>query len=56
MATNLANHSTGNAASRTGTDSPEAGERIRAIRSRIDEIDETLIALWQERAALSQQV
>ena len=27
-----------------------------AIRERIDEIDRTLIALWQERAAMSQEV
>lgn len=40
----------------TGTEVPEAAERILAIRERIDEIDATLIALWQERAALSKQV
>nr|MDT0661169.1 chorismate mutase [Micromonospora sp. DSM 115978] len=40
----------------TGTDAPEAAERIVAMRKRIDEIDNALIALWQERAALSQQV
>ncbi|WP_425413268.1 chorismate mutase [Micromonospora rosaria] len=40
----------------TGTDEPEAAARISAIRERIDEIDRTLIALWQERAGLSQQV
>ena len=40
----------------TGTDSPEAALRIREMRTRIDEIDSALIALWQERAALSRQV
>ena len=40
----------------TGTDAPEAAERILAIRNRINEIDEALIALWQERAELSKQV
>jgi len=44
------------AGTRTGTDAPAAAERIAAIRERIDEIDDALIALWQERAALSQQV
>ncbi|MFV2021887.1 chorismate mutase [Micromonospora sp. LOL_023] len=40
----------------TGTDSPDAAERILAIRNRINEIDETMISLWQERAELSRQV
>ncbi|MDG4828553.1 chorismate mutase [Solwaraspora sp. WMMD1047] len=40
----------------TGAQAPEAAERIIAMRERIDEIDGALIALWQERAALSQQV
>jgi chorismate mutase len=40
----------------TGTDEPEAAHRIAAIRQRIDEIDRELIALWQERASLSQTV
>ncbi|MEV4628983.1 chorismate mutase [Micromonospora sp. NPDC049523] len=40
----------------TGTDSPEAAARILAMRDRINEIDSALIALWQERANLSQQV
>jgi chorismate mutase len=40
----------------TGTDSPEAAQRILAMRDRINEIDSALIALWQERASLSQQV
>ena len=34
----------------------EAGTRIEALRARIDEIDNLLIALWQERAALSREV
>jgi chorismate mutase len=29
---------------------------ISRLRERIDEIDETLISLWQERAAISQRV
>lgn len=29
---------------------------IAGLRTRIDEIDATIIALWQERAALSQEV
>jgi chorismate mutase len=33
-----------------------SAEQIAALRSRIDEIDALLISLWQERAALSQQV
>ncbi|MFY1635989.1 chorismate mutase [Solwaraspora sp. WMMB335] len=40
----------------TGTDAPEAADRILAIRTRINEIDDALIALWQERAELSRQV
>ncbi|MGW0436084.1 chorismate mutase [Micromonospora sp. NPDC003197] len=46
----------GGAGTGTGTDAPAAAARIAAIRERIDEIDDTLIALWQERSALSQQV
>jgi chorismate mutase len=48
-----ANSSTG---TQTGTDSPEAAARILAMRDRINEIDSALIALWEERASLSQQV
>ncbi|GAB2924875.1 hypothetical protein GCM10027280_10120 [Micromonospora polyrhachis] len=44
------------AGTQTGTDAPGAAERIAAIRERIDEIDDALIALWQERASLSRQV
>ncbi|MFV2087157.1 chorismate mutase [Micromonospora sp. LOL_021] len=40
----------------TGTDAPEAADRILAIRNRINEIDDALIALWKERAELSRQV
>lgn len=57
MGTDVAEQPSGAAADRqTGTEAPEAAERILAIRERIDEIDATLIALWQERAALSKQV
>lgn len=37
-------------------DAADAAERISALRKRIDEIDNALISLWQERASLSQQV
>jgi chorismate mutase len=40
----------------TGTSAPEAASEIAAMRQRIDEIDAELIALWQERASISQQV
>jgi len=40
----------------TGTNAPEAAESILSLRERIDEIDSELIALWQERARLSQRV
>ncbi|MEU7972014.1 chorismate mutase [Micromonospora sp. NPDC049089] len=40
----------------TGTEEPSASARIVQIRERIDEIDKALITLWQERAALSQEV
>ncbi|MGW3896785.1 chorismate mutase [Micromonospora profundi] len=40
----------------TGTVEPTAAARIVQIRERIDEIDHALISLWQERAALSQEV
>ncbi len=36
-----------------GTDS---GDHIATLRQRIDQIDTELIALWQERASLSQEV
>ena len=34
----------------------EPDTHIAALRARIDEIDATLIRLWQERAAISQEV
>jgi chorismate mutase len=34
----------------------EAQTHIAALRERIDEIDATLIRLWQERARISQEV
>ncbi|MCG5453656.1 chorismate mutase [Micromonospora hortensis] len=40
----------------TGTQEPSASARIVQIRERIDAIDHELITLWQERAALSQEV
>ncbi|SCG34246.1 chorismate mutase [Micromonospora halophytica] len=46
----------GDTTARFGTDEPGAAARIAAIRERIDEIDRTMIALWQERAELSREV
>jgi chorismate mutase len=40
----------------TGTEEPVAAAEITAIRERIDEIDRSLVELWQERARLSRQV
>ena len=40
----------------TGTGAPLAADEIRAMRTRIDEIDQAIIDLWQERSHLSQQV
>jgi chorismate mutase len=37
-------------------DKAEANAHIGELRKRIDEIDATLIRLWQERAAISQEV
>ncbi|MBO0870661.1 MAG: chorismate mutase [Micromonosporaceae bacterium] len=41
---------------RTGTDRPAADTHIAGLRDRIDEIDAAIIQLWQERAAISQEV
>jgi len=40
----------------TGAGEMPAADEIRAIRERIDEIDQAIIDLWLERARLSQQV
>jgi len=40
----------------TGTRTEEAAGEILNLRARIDEIDAALIALWQERAAISRTV
>jgi chorismate mutase len=40
----------------TGTDNTDASDRIAGMRSRIDEIDDTMINLWRERAAISGEV
>jgi chorismate mutase len=58
MATDVAEQQPGGpaASAETGTDAQDASDRITAMRQRIDEIDNALIQLWQERAALSQQV
>ncbi|SCE90247.1 chorismate mutase [Micromonospora chokoriensis] len=52
----LAAENTERSEAQTGTEEPSAAARIVEIRERIDEIDNALIALWQERAALSQEV
>ena len=40
----------------TGAGETMAADEIRAMRERIDEIDQTIIDLWLERARLSQEV
>ncbi|WP_221329768.1 chorismate mutase [Actinoplanes sp. L3-i22] len=40
----------------TGAGRPLAADEIRAMRERIDEIDQAIIDLWQERSRLSQEV
>ena len=35
---------------------PAADEHIAGLRTRIDEIDAALVALWKERAAISREV
>lgn len=40
----------------TGTSASDASSEIMKMRTRIDEIDAQIIALWQERAAISQHV
>src|SRR5262245_1075578 len=48
---------TGGPATAAGTESvADAAAQIAAMRTRIDEIDAAMIALWQERASLSQRV
>jgi len=38
------------------SETPSADDHIADLRRRIDQIDEELIALWRERAAISQEV
>ncbi|BCJ52264.1 hypothetical protein Asp14428_37390 [Actinoplanes sp. NBRC 14428] len=40
----------------TGAGETLAADEIKAMRERIDEIDQAIIDLWLERARLSQQV
>jgi chorismate mutase len=40
----------------TGVPGSGPDTHITGLRTRIDEIDATIIALWQERAALSKEV
>jgi chorismate mutase len=35
---------------------PSPDEHIAGLRNRIDEIDSAIVALWKERAAISQEV
>jgi chorismate mutase len=42
------------AGEQAGVPAPDA--HIASLRTRIDEIDQTIMRLWQERAALSQEV
>jgi chorismate mutase len=44
------------AGSSAAADRPAADEHIAGLRNRIDEIDAAIIALWQERAAISREV
>jgi chorismate mutase len=44
------------AGAQADADTPPAPDDIQAMRERIDQIDQALIALWQERAGLSQRV
>jgi chorismate mutase len=44
------------AAAAAPADQAGADQHISELRQRIDEIDATLIRLWQERAAISQEV
>jgi chorismate mutase len=39
-----------------GSQTPSPDAHIASLRTRIDEIDATIIRLWQERAAISQEV
>jgi chorismate mutase len=43
-------------ASSAGSGTPTPDACIASLRTRIDEIDATIIHLWQERAAISQEV
>jgi len=58
MATITMDAKTGNAEApiTTGAATPTADAHISDLRARIDEIDETIIRLWQERASISQEV
>jgi chorismate mutase len=57
MTADVVSHETaGQGADDTGTAAPPASDEIRAMRARIDEIDQAIIDLWQERARLSQHV
>ncbi|HEU5107140.1 MAG TPA: chorismate mutase [Micromonosporaceae bacterium] len=57
MSTDLAAQPTaGTGAGETGTTEAEAAAHILGMRERLNDIDAQIIALWQERAAISQQV
>lgn len=44
------------AADNTNADNTNADEHIADLRRRLDEIDQKIIELWQERAAISHEV
>lgn len=46
----------GDTAAGQAVDAHAASEHIASLRTRIDEIDTALVALWRERAAISQEV
>src|SRR4051812_35952687 len=58
MATITMDATTGNSTETivTGAATPAADAHISGLRHRIDEIDETIIRLWQERAEISREV
>lgn len=56
MTADVVSHDAGRSDDDTGTEAPPAADEIRAMRHRIDEIDQAIIDLWQERSRLSQTV
>jgi len=56
MTPDVADQDTDELDRQTGAAKPLAADEIRAMRERIDEIDQAIIDLWLERARLSQAV